>query len=308
MRNISIVKSGIIKILVSRPINRLAVFFLKPFPKLSWRERIPVVNGIGLLPLSPGQTIQMGNAQRCSIARELFWNNGQLSRPADRIALSLAVDLSAGAATFLDVGSYTGVFALAVARGNPAVKVHAYEIVPENFMFLWQNVVRNELVGRVLPHLMGIGGEPGSIRVSPDFGIGVLASSIALNADDAEGAAIPVAALDACFPDLQGGLVMKIDVECFEWPVLQGGKELIARLSPDIICEFLRRAPHIPEVERFLGGLGYSLYRISDEGLVPCERIVPVKLERDWLLTKRPPGELEALGHRIVRNAMNPGN
>jgi hypothetical protein len=75
-----------------------------------------------------------------------------------------------------------------------------------------------------------------------------------------------------------------------------GGHDFIARTGPDIICEILVRAPHVPLLQERLFGLGYKFYRITDEGLLHCAEIRPTKQERDWLFTKQAPAELSAVG------------
>lgn len=290
------IKPAVMPLLRHSVVNRLTVAIFRRLPAIAWRERIPAMGRNGLLALDNGQTVVLEGADRCSIARELFWHEGQLHDPADRLALDIAIRLSAQARNFLDIGSYTGLFALAVAKRYDHVCAHAYEIVPTNFISIWRNVIANDLVGRICPHLLGIAREPTRLTIAADYGPGILASSIALDRTGRDGIAIPVNSLDALFPDPVGGFVIKIDVEGFEWPVLDGARKLIAAQAPDIVCEFLRRAPHLPQVERLLAEHGYSTYRITGAGLVKTDRIVPVKYERDWLLTQKSPDALVALG------------
>lgn len=238
----------------------------------------------------------MANADRCQLAKDLYWGAGKLNSRAEQLALELAMTLSADAEIFLDIGAYTGLFALAVARRNPKVVSHAYEIVPENFQYLWENVILNNLVRRVRPHLMGIGTAAGTVCVSAEPGPGVLASSIALDSTVGNGVIIPVNSLDSLFPELNGRMVWKIDVEGFEWAVLDGGRALIGRMKPDIICEVLRRAPNIPQLLLFLRDHNYNLFRISEGVLHQQAEIVPVKHERDWLFTIRSADELRSMG------------
>lgn len=265
-------------------------------PTAPWRERLPVMRGTGRIALPGGQAVEMLNPARCNVAREIWWHDGKLAHGADRAALDLAVGLARDADLFLDIGSYTGLFALSVARCNPGVRSVAFEIVPHNFLLLWQNVIHNDLVGRVEVMFKGAAGEPGTIRLPATLEAGVLPSSVALDSATPDGVEVPVDRIDTIIDRRQGRVVIKIDVEGFEWNVISGARGLIEACRPDMICEFLTRAPQIPEITDYLAPLGYAFYRITGDGLERGETIVPVKAERDWLLTVRTPEELTALG------------
>jgi len=280
-------------------VNTAVVAALRALPDYPWKSRVPVA-GRARLRLDDGGSIELLRAERCHVAKEIFWGRGTLGTPAERLALDLAVRLSVDAALFLDIGAYTGLFALAVARRNPALVAHAYEIVGDNFLLLWENVMHNDLVGRVEPHLVALGGERGAIHVPPSMGAGTLASSVALDSSSPGGVRIPVDTLDALYAGFEGRVVVKIDVEGFEWDIFQGGERFIERNRPDIVCEVLRRATHVADMEAFLRRVGYRVYHISDAGLREAERIVAVKLERDWLFSTRTPQELRELGFPIA--------
>ncbi|MBL0425785.1 FkbM family methyltransferase [Ramlibacter alkalitolerans] len=287
------------RLLLTPAINRPVVMALAPLQAAEWKRRIPVV-GAATLRLGNDRSVVLQKAERCQVAKEVYWGQGHLHGAADRLALQLAITLSADADTFLDIGAYTGLFALAVARENPRIQCDAYEIVPDNYVLMWENTIRNNLVARVHPRLVGLGAAKGTLKVPGSFGSGALASSVALDSVAADGVDIPIAALDELYAGYASKMVMKIDVEGFEWEVLRGGRQLIARVKPDMVCEVLRRAPNVPEMEAFLRQVGYNIFHISDAGLRPADRIVPVKLERDWLFTTRSASELQARGFPLT--------
>jgi FkbM family methyltransferase len=287
------------RLLLSPVINRPVVMALAPWQGGEWKRRIPVV-GPATLRLGGDRSVVLQKAERCQVAKEVYWGHGHLHGAADRLALQLAITLSAEADTFLDIGAYTGLFALAVARENPHIQCDAYEIVADNYVLMWENTIRNNLVARVHPRLVGLGAAKGTLKVPSSFGSGSLASSVALDSVADDGTDIPIAPLDDLYPGFAARMVMKIDVEGFEWEVFQGGRQLITRVKPDMVCEVLRRAPNIPEMEAFLRDTGYNIFHISDEGLRPADRIVPVKLERDWLFTTRSASELQARGFPLA--------
>ena len=107
----------------------------------------------------------MYEPDRCDVAKDLYWGHGRRRAPADQWAIEAAMALSRDAGLFLDIGAYSALFALAVARANPALRSVAYEIVPENYLLMARNVAFNSLSGRVDPRLVGLGAEAGSIRM-----------------------------------------------------------------------------------------------------------------------------------------------
>jgi len=297
-------KSFARSVLLVPAINRVVVASLAAVPAAPWRSRIPVV-GSAVLRLDNGAAIVMKRAERCQVAKEIHWGQGRLERACDRLALDLALRLSADADLFLDIGAYTGLFALAVARRNPRVRCDAYEIVPENYLLMVENTIQNNLVGRVHPKLLGLAAAAGTLRVPATIGAGALASSVALDSVAAEGDStdVPIASLDELYSDFSGRMVIKIDVEGFEWEIFRGARALVDRVRPDMVCEVLRRAPNVPETQAFLEDRGYAIYHITDQGLRLSSRIVPVKRERDWFFTVRAPAELRALGFTVLSEA-----
>jgi FkbM family methyltransferase len=281
------------------PVNRLLVLTASRLLPSELRHRIPVVNGSAVVPVAGNATITLANPEKCAVAREMYWGGGTFRNGADRTALDTVLRLSREASLFLDIGAYTGLFALAVARAHPEIDCHAYEIVPDNYLLLWQNVMENGLVGRVRPELIGIGAGAGTIHVPRITAHGVLPSSVDLSAASRGGVTIPVRSLDELYPDFVGQAVLKIDVEGFEWEVLRGAEDLIARVKPDIVCEVLRRAPNIAEMTAFLARHGYAWYHISEGQLLPRREITPDRDRRDWLFTARSASELQQRGVTI---------
>lgn len=291
------------KIVTQPHLNRAIIALATRLPnhQPAWVARLPVVGRTAQLSLPGVGEISLTDTDRCQIAKEVFWSGGQLEKPSDRLALEAAIKLTRSPGIFLDVGAYTGLFALAVARAHPTVTAYAYDIVPENYLSIWRNVFANDLVGRVIPRLTGLGLEAGEIRVPVSFAGGPLASSVALDAEEPSGIRIPIDALDTQHAGYTGHAVIKIDVETFEWPVLAGGRRFIEHNRPDIICEILRRASNIPEISAFLRSTGYEFYHITAGGLKPSAEIKPVAHERDWLFTTRSERELASLDLEIAR-------
>jgi FkbM family methyltransferase len=298
--NTSVLKQIVRTIVTAQPLNRVLVAALRSGPATSWRVRMPVSDGEGIADLGGEARVHLKDPARCSIARELFWHDGKLDTAQDRLALQTALVLVAEARTFLDVGAYTGLFALAAARVNPRLRAYAYEIVGENFLLLWRNVIRNDLIGRVVPRLVAIGATSGTIKLPSELHMGALASSVALDWRDETGVSIPIDTLDHLHGDLPGPVVMKIDIEGFEMEALEGATSLLKQHKPDMVCEVLRRAKRVDEMMRLLASFGYRWLHITEHGLAPRESITADKLRRDWLFTTKSDAELVQLGLRVL--------
>lgn len=262
----------------------------------AWKSRLPVAIRSAAYRTLDGQTVRLMDPTVDQVARELFWHDGRPHRRGDRLAMRALELLSGDAEVFLDIGSYTGLFALVAARVNPGLHAHAFEIVPDNFLLIQRNIIENDLIGRVEAHLTGLGGTPGQMTLPRGSGLSSLPSSLSLGSDFAEGIRIPVASLDSLFGTETGRMAIKIDVEGFEGEVLRGGLETIGRLKPDIICEVL--TGHGQAVQETLGPLGYRFWRFSDEGLIASDTVAGVRRDRDWFLSARP--DAEALVARIA--------
>ncbi|MCR2834405.1 FkbM family methyltransferase [Parerythrobacter lacustris] len=292
-------KSAVRRALVQPWINALARPAAKALP-LHWRSRLPVNVPLVTLSLDKDRAIVLAQPHRCHVAQELYWGEGELQTAQDRHALKAALAFSRDAAIFLDIGSYTGLFALVVARANPAIHSYAYEIVGENYLLLWENVLHNDLGDRVHPRLVAVGGEDGEIRIPYAQSSGQLASSVDIGWSTDHGVRVPMRRLDDLHLDSAGPVALKIDVEGFEMEVFDGAQAFLAKHRPDMVCEVLRRAKRVPEMMELLGGLGYRWFHIREDGFARRDTIVADKVRRDWLLTCKTDAELEALGLELV--------
>ncbi len=206
---------------------------------------------------------------------------------ADQHVLRCIETLCAHAQTFLDIGAYSGLFALVAARSNPDVKSVSFEIVPENHLMLVGNIIHNDLIGRVDARLCGLADKPGWMTMPPALRLDRLASSMSIGSNFEAGVQIPLTTLDLAMADFKGPIVMKIDVEGFESSVLKGGQTFLETHRPDIVCEILASSTDHDEIGDTLGALGYQYYLFSDDGLIHCEQIDPTLNGRDWLFTMR---------------------
>ena len=238
---------------------------------------------------------------RCEVAKELYWGNGRRPRPEDALALHVVVTLARSADVLLDIGAYTGLFTVATTASNPALRAHAFEIVPAVAETLRHNVARNGVTDRVTVHPDGVGA-PGTLVVPSGEGGSALPSFWSTRMEFSSGVEVRVVALDSLADSLGPPgtrVVMKVDVEGAENLVLAHGQAVLRRFRPDILCEVLAGVADGTELEALLSPHGYRYYLVRASDVLPREHLVPHPELRDWLLTTRTGTDLESLGVRV---------
>ena len=183
--------------------------------------------------------------------------DGKISRVFDRIVRP--------GDTVLDIGTNIGVTTLRLAaRVGAAGQVHAFEPNPRLAELVRRSVSRSAL-GQVTLHEIALGAEAGSLDlfVPPgNSGRGSLCADRVPTA--AETHRVPVRRLDDALPDLGALRLVKIDVEGFEAPVIEGGEGTFARLRPDaILFETNAERPEgSARIGAMLGRLRYGLFAL----------------------------------------------
>lgn len=281
------IKPLLTKVLLFPPINAVTRPVSRYLMPRELGSRMPLNLSQIEYHLTHGGSITLLDAARDLVVRDLYWGGGVPSSRADARVLRLVEHLSATARTFADIGAYSGMFALIAARANPVVRCYAYEIVPENYQLMLDNVLENDLLGQISCRLIGLGEQAGSIRIPKRLGLSSNASSLNIGSSFSSGATIPIATLDTEARDWSGPLAMKIDVEGFELEVLLGGVETLRRLQPDMICEVLPDTPAraVAALQELLMAHGYRFYQSCDEGFQPSPTLSPSKAGKDWLFS-----------------------
>lgn len=243
-----------------------------------------------------GVTFVMLDPARCEVAKELYWGRGTMPRPQDAFALEVVTRLCRGADVLLDVGAYTGVFALAGAAANPKLQVHAFEIIPQVAAALEANLRRNDVADRVQVHLEGLGEEGQTMRVPTGEGGSALPSFYSSRMHFDEGVEIPFHSLDP-FIEVLGDarrVVMKIDVEGTEDALFRHGQRFLERFHPDMLCEVLDGVADPKVLEGLLSPHGYLFYAVREHAAIRRDHIQPDPGFRDWLFSTRDPAELQS--------------
>lgn len=251
-------------------------------------RRLPLNTPSVALRVTGASDLFLTNPLRDILARDIYWGRGAPTSAAERRKLACITMLARDARTFLDIGAYAGMCALVAARANPQLHAIAYEIVPENFLLAWRNVIENDLADRVSPRLLGLGASQGEVRMPRALGLPSLPTSISLASRFDTGVSVPISTLDAETAGSAGPFLLKIDVEGFEREVFAGGEGFIARARPDIICELLPDATGVAEIEALLAPFGYRFHAFAEDGVLPRQALRPEPDVLDWLLSARP--------------------
>jgi len=288
-------KSLLASAILFPPVNAVVRWLARRLLSKQQALRIPISKPEAAYRLQDGTSVALLDPSVDEIARNIYWGGGNSVSPADQAVLDSVEILCRNARTFLDVGSYSGLFALLAARSNSNVDAIAFEIVPENYLLIVRNIIRNDLVGRVEARLCGLAEAAGAITMPQALKLDRFASSMSIGSSFESGVRIPLTTLDEAVADRAGPFVMKIDVEGFEAQVLRGGRGFFETHRPDVICEILPGSSDFDEVEKMLSGLGYSYFLFTDGEIRPSEHIRPTRDGRDWLFSADPGYLLSAM-------------
>jgi FkbM family methyltransferase len=261
-------------------------------PELRRGGRLPAPAHLREIEGEAGETrFVMLNPDRCIVAKELYWGEGRRPSPADQLAIEIFAAAARRAGTALDIGAYTGLFTVVAARSNPAIHVHAFEIVPENFRALFDNCVRNDVLGRVTLHHVGVGAPDTVIRVPARTSGSALPDFYSSEMRFDSGVGVRLVSLDSLVGTLEPQVpaIVKIDVEGTEAEVLRHGREFLSSLRPLILCEVLPGADGA-ELAPLLEAYGYSFHLVRDHDVLRRDRIEPDEGFRDWLFV---PGDAD---------------
>lgn len=290
--------SNLIKRLVKKTIpfvpgyNSFCIMLRKNRPKSwEWVDRIPIKAGISVLVHSRVGDFLMSRPERCSIAKKYFWTKGIREPVEDRIALNLFSILSKDSDVVLDIGANSGLFSLVAAKASPKAEIIAFDILPEAYHILIDNLILNNLLERVQIQLVGIGKE-GGVFYAPFNNISSeMPSSLSLDSKPIKDDKVEVSikSLDEiCLPQFVGKkLLMKIDVEGTEVDIFSNGTETLRKIKPEIICEVLSGARQLAVYDQILNDCSYYKYLITDQGLKQFDKIVPDARFKDWFFTTK---------------------
>lgn len=127
---------------------------------------------------------------------------------------------------FVDVGANSGSYTV-LASGALGARSTAFEPVPAAFQRLEANVRLNNIAGRVSCHNLGLAAAPGMLRFTS--GSDTTNHAIAAGEQDLSSIEVRVTTLDEAL--VHAPLLMKIDVEGYETPVIEGATNTLRNTS-----------------------------------------------------------------------------
>lgn len=191
---------------------------------------IPFVNGSRLL-VSRGMTGGTGNVY------------GGLQEFED---MAFVLHLLRPGELFIDIGANVGSYSLLAA--SVGAQVIAFEPIPTTFERLLDNIALNRFESLISPQNQGVGEECGTLRFTSGLDAVNHVVTETGTAESIEVEVIPLNSLSMGDP-----VIIKIDVEGFEMPVINGAAQLLD--SPNLLAVLLE-----------LNGSGRR-YGIEDEAL-----------------------------------------
>lgn len=254
-----------------------------------WVDRIPVKPGILVLVHSIVGDFYMSRPERCSIAKKFFWTQGLREPVEDRVALNLFAILAKKSNAVLDIGANSGLFSLVAAKSNPAAEIIAYDILPEAYHVIFDNLILNNLLDKIEIVFAGIGAK-GNVFYAPFNNISSeMRTGMSLDCKEVTDCQVKVAikTLDEiCIPRFIGKeLCIKIDVEGTEIDIFSHGHKTLSMIKPHIICEVLPNARDIDHYDKILNDCSYNKYLITDKGLTKFNSIKSDIRFKDWYFT-----------------------
>jgi FkbM family methyltransferase len=154
---------------------------------------------------------------------------------------------------FLNVGANVGLWALLVGKKYGQIQQTLIEPVPTNLDFLRANILRNRIDARVLP--IALGSRPSTTKIFLDSSLlGMATLREPINSSTHEIVIVEVVKGDDLV--LGGVHCILIDVEGFEFEVLQGLRNTLTENMPIVIVEVA--AENFDAISSFMAKIGYS--------------------------------------------------
>lgn len=181
--------------------------------------------------------------------------------------------LKDGEGIVLDIGANLGIMTVHLAQNLPNSTVHAFEPMPDN-RTVFKRIVAKYKLKNVVFHEIALGDTEGKVQmILPEKdgakmqGLSHVKHESITEWNEGTEFEVPIKPLDAIFGDekIQG---IKMDVENFEYFVLNGAKELLTKYKPIVYTE-LWDNENRQKCFSLLKGLGYSTFALKDNQLVP---------------------------------------
>ena len=181
--------------------------------------------------------------------------------------------LKDGQGIVLDIGANLGIMTVHLAQHLPGSTIHAFEPMPDN-QSIFKRIIAKYKLKNVEFYEFALGDKDGKVQmILPEKdgakmqGLSHVKHESITEWNEGEEFEVAIKPLDQLFGDkkIQG---IKMDVENFEYFVLNGAKELLSMFRPIIYTE-LWDNENRQKCFELLKGFGYSAYVVVDDKRVP---------------------------------------
>jgi FkbM family methyltransferase len=256
---------------------------------------------VGSFATPDGRVVKLTHLERNYMSFELHWKGWEYYEPVTSLLLS---HLAKQSATFFDVGANIGYFTLIAAAGEPAPTIHCFEPNPKLNPILNENLRVNGFAATAQP--LAVSASSGTM----DMYVPTSDMSASLEAGFNAGESVRVEKIQTVSLDdyvdahqIQGPLLMKVDVEGHEPGVIAGAHKVLETIKPDMVLEVTEDAPWTQEHLDYFHGLGYRFHLIAPSGFVESDDLgvqLHGQLEiRNRFVTTRPADEVRALHEHL---------
>lgn len=170
--------------------------------------------------------------------------------------------------TILDIGGNIGAFALFFENLNPSAIICSFEPHPYTFKRLRENLDINH--SHIQAFNLGLGNKKGRIKMYEIDSHNIGMNKMFKEEQDYPSVLVDVDKLDDFWQDRSAVDFIKIDVEGFEYAVLNGARQLLHKYFPVMVIEIddnnLRtNGSSAEEVIKLLYSIGYDYIMTSDK-------------------------------------------
>lgn len=172
-----------------------------------------------------------------------------------------------GRGVFLDIGANIGFYSHLAIKKYGFKKALAFEPNPETFNRLKRNIALNKLESEIFAHNIGVGAQPSKKSLFVNnyhTGASTLTKKVA---DTSDTIAVQIVALDTYLPlhTTQPDMVdfIKIDIEGYEYPALQGMQYVLQHVSigTPLFIEIHPSSVNSHKSHALIQRLGFSLIK-----------------------------------------------
>jgi FkbM family methyltransferase len=217
------------------------------------------------------------------------FNFGDYEREEFLVVKEIVMRLGGCSARFFDIGANAGFYSLALSSQFAGISGVAFEPVPNTFQYFRTNIKLNG-VTNVIPLNMGLSNKEEEVTFFT-YPSQSGASSMTHNVDSADLVEVRCKVMrldDYCEASNSHADFIKCDVEGAELFVFQGAQSFLAKNTPVVFTEMLRKwcakyEYHPNDIIAFFKCLGYDCYVPRMGRLAPCATVTDATVETNFL-------------------------